>query len=81
MPAEIEVQSVVVNLIAEVELAEEAGPLVELSIVEGSRVKAGDLIARLHDRDTVRKLLMPNALKHAQQPPQGQGAPPRNCKG
>jgi RND family efflux transporter MFP subunit len=43
---------VVVNLIAEVEVAaDEAGPLVELDVSEGSRVKAGDRLGRLDDRD------------------------------
>jgi len=50
--ASIEVQSVVVNLAAEVELAaDEAGPLVELNVSEGKRVKKGDVLGRLDDRD------------------------------
>jgi multidrug efflux pump subunit AcrA (membrane-fusion protein) len=54
---EVEVASVVVNLIAEVEVAaEEAGPLVELAVSEGSRVKVGDRLARLHDRDATLKV-------------------------
>lgn len=49
---ELEVQSVVVGFVAEVELAaEEAGPLVELAVREGSRVKTGDRLGRLDDRD------------------------------
>jgi macrolide-specific efflux system membrane fusion protein len=68
-PATIDVQSVVVNLIAEVELAaEEAGPLVELNVTEGKRVKAGDLLGRLDDRDAVLTIARAEiALKHAQQ--------------
>jgi RND family efflux transporter MFP subunit len=54
---EVEVASVVVNLIAEVDVAaEEAGPLVELAVSEGSRVKVGDRLARLHDRDAALKV-------------------------
>ena len=65
----IDVQSVVVNLIAEVELAaEEAGPLVELAVTEGKRVKAGDFLGRLDDRDAVLTIARAEiALKHSQQ--------------
>ncbi len=67
--ATIDVQSVVVNLIAEVELAaEEAGPLVELTVTEGKRVRAGDLLGRMDDRDAVLTIARAEiALKHAQQ--------------
>ena len=65
----IEVQSVVVNLIAEVEVAaEEAGPLIELAVTEGNRVKKGDLLGRLDDRDAALTINRSEiALKHAQQ--------------
>jgi multidrug efflux pump subunit AcrA (membrane-fusion protein) len=65
----IEVMSVVVNLAAEVELAaEEAGPLVELKAAEGTRVKTGDLIGRLDERDAELEVARAEiALRHAQQ--------------
>ncbi len=68
-PPAIEMQSVVVNLIAEVEVAaEEAGPLVELAVTEGKRVKTGDLLGRLDDRDAALTIARSEiALKHAQQ--------------
>jgi len=66
---EVEVASVVVNLIAEVEVAaEEAGPLVELAVTEGSRVKGGDRMARLDDRDAALKVERAEiALRHARE--------------
>jgi multidrug efflux pump subunit AcrA (membrane-fusion protein) len=65
--ADLEVESVVVNLIAEVEVAaEEAGPLVELAVAEGSRVKTGQRLARLDDRDAVLQIARAEiAHKHA----------------
>jgi multidrug efflux pump subunit AcrA (membrane-fusion protein) len=65
----IDVQSVVLNLIAEVEVAsEEAGPLVELAVTEGKRVKAGDSLGRLDDRDAALQVARAEiALRHAQQ--------------
>jgi multidrug efflux pump subunit AcrA (membrane-fusion protein) len=65
----VEVHSVVVNLAAEVELAAEvAGPLVELNVTEGKRVKTGDLLGRLDDRDAALEVAKAEiALKHAQQ--------------
>ena len=65
----IEVQSVVVNLAAQVELAaEEAGPLVELLAAEGTRVKKGDLLGRLDERDAELEVARAEiALRHAQQ--------------
>ncbi|MCU0878001.1 MAG: efflux RND transporter periplasmic adaptor subunit [Pirellulaceae bacterium] len=49
---EEDVAAVVVSLIAEVEVAAlEAGPLVELAVAEGRRVKSGDVLGRLDDRD------------------------------
>jgi multidrug efflux pump subunit AcrA (membrane-fusion protein) len=67
--ADVEVASVVVNLIAEVEVAaEEAGPLVELAVTEGSRVKAGDRLGRLDDRDAALQLQRAEiALRHARE--------------
>ena len=66
--AEIEVQSVVVGFLAEIELAaEEAGPLVELSIREGSRVKAGEQLGRLDDRDAALQVERAKiTLRHAE---------------
>lgn len=66
---DVEVASVVVNLIAEVEVAaEEAGPLVELSVTEGSRVKAGDRLGRLDDRDAALQVQRAEiALRHARE--------------
>jgi len=65
---ELEVQSVVVGFLAEVELAaDESGPLVELAAREGSRVKTGDRLGRLDDRDA--KLQVDRAqitLRHAE---------------
>jgi membrane fusion protein, multidrug efflux system len=65
--SDVEVESVVVNLIAEVEVAaEEAGPLVELAVSEGNRVKTGDRLGRLDDRDAVLKVTAAEiALRHA----------------
>ena len=66
-PREVEVASVVVNLIAEVEVAaEEAGPLVELTVTEGNRVKSGQPLAKLDDRDAALKVERAQiALRHA----------------
>jgi len=65
--SDVEVESVVVNLIAEVEVAaEEAGPLVELAVTEGNRVKAGDRLGRLDDRDAALQVARAEiALRHA----------------
>lgn len=65
---DVEVESVVVSLIAEVELAaEEAGPLVELAASEGKRVKAGDQLGRLDDRDAALQIARAQiTLKHAE---------------
>jgi multidrug resistance efflux pump len=65
--SDVEVESVVVNLIAEVEVAaEEAGPLAELAVTEGSRVKKGDLLGRLDDRDAALQVAAADiALRHA----------------
>jgi RND family efflux transporter MFP subunit len=52
LAADLEIDSVVINLIAEAEVpAEEAGVLAEITVREGQRVKAGDLLARIDDRD------------------------------
>lgn len=66
---EVEVDSVVVSLIAEVELAaEEAGPLVELAVSEGRRVKAGDQLGRLDDRDATLQVARAKiTVKHAEE--------------
>src|SRR5262245_6634208 len=66
---EVTVESVVVSLIAEVEVAaEEAGPLVELAVTEGNRVKTGELLARQDDRDAALHVERSQiALKHAQE--------------
>jgi membrane fusion protein, multidrug efflux system len=66
---DVTVESVVVSLIAEVEVAaEEAGPLVELSVTEGNRVKTGDLLARQDDRDAALQVERSQiALRHAQE--------------
>lgn len=66
---DVEVASVVVNLIAEVEVAaEEAGPLVELAVTEGSRVKVGDRLGRLDDRDAALQVQRAEiALRHARE--------------
>ena len=51
---DIEIESVVVNLIAEAEVpAEEAGVLAEVVAREGQRVQAGELLARINDRDAL----------------------------
>jgi len=65
--SDVEVESVVVNLIAEVEVAaEEAGPLVEIAVTEGNRVKAGDRLGRLDDRDAALQVARAEiALRHA----------------
>src|SRR5262245_12560619 len=67
--SDVEVESVVVSLIAEVEVAsEEAGPLAELTVAEGSRVKAGDRLGRLDDRDAALQITRAQiALNHAQE--------------
>jgi multidrug efflux pump subunit AcrA (membrane-fusion protein) len=50
--ADVPVESVVINLVAEVEVpAIEAGALVELRSPELTRVEAGDLLVRIDDRD------------------------------
>jgi membrane fusion protein, multidrug efflux system len=66
---DVEVASVVVNLIADVEVAaEEAGPLVELAVTEGSRVKTGDRLGQLDHRDAALKVLRAEiALRHARE--------------
>lgn len=66
---EVEVDSVVVSLIAEVALAaEEAGPLVELAVSEGRRVKAGDRLGRLDDRDATLQVARAQiTVKHAEE--------------
>jgi Multidrug resistance efflux pump len=66
---DVSVESVVVSLIAEVEVAaEEAGPLVELGVTEGSRVKTGELLARQDDRDAALHVERSQiALRHAQE--------------
>ena len=68
-PRELEVASVVVNLIAEVEVAaEEAGPLVDLAVTEGVRVKTGQRLARLDDRDAALKVERAEiSLRHARE--------------
>jgi macrolide-specific efflux system membrane fusion protein len=65
----VEVESVVVSLIAEVELAaEEAGPLVELAAREGRRVNAGDRLGKLDDRDAALQVERAQiTLKHAEE--------------
>ena len=65
--SDVEVESVVVNLIAEVEVAaEEAGPLAELTVSEGSRVKTGDRLGQLDDRDAALQVAAAEiALRHA----------------
>jgi multidrug efflux pump subunit AcrA (membrane-fusion protein) len=64
---EQEVAAVVVNLIAEVEVAAvEAGPLVEMGATEGKRVKTGDVLGRLDDRDAALQVQRAQiALRHA----------------
>lgn len=66
---DVEVESVVVSLIAEVELAaEEAGPLVELAASWGKRVKAGDRLGRLDDRDAALQVARAQiTLRHAEE--------------
>ncbi len=66
---EVEVESVVVSLIAEVEwAAEEAGPLVELAVTEGHRVKAGDRLGRLDDRDATLQVARAHiTVRHAEE--------------
>jgi macrolide-specific efflux system membrane fusion protein len=65
--SDVEVESVVVNLIAEVEVAaEESGPLVELAVTEGTRVKTGDRLGRLDDRDAALQVARAEiAFRHA----------------
>jgi macrolide-specific efflux system membrane fusion protein len=67
--ADIEIESVVLNLVAEVEVpANEAGPLVELPAAEGRRVEAGTILARIDDRDALLEVSRAEiALDHAQQ--------------
>jgi macrolide-specific efflux system membrane fusion protein len=67
--ADIEIESVVLNLVADVEVpANEAGPLVELPAAEGRRVEAGEILARIDDRDALLEVARAEiALSHAQQ--------------
>jgi len=65
---DIAVESVVINLVADVEVpANEAGPLVELSVSELSRVEAGAVLARIDDRDAALELARARiAVEHAE---------------
>jgi len=67
--ADIAVESVVINLVAEVEVpANEAGSLVEVPAAEGRRVEAGAVLARIDDRDAALEVAAAEiALDHAQQ--------------
>jgi multidrug efflux pump subunit AcrA (membrane-fusion protein) len=67
--ADIAVESVVINLVAEVEVpANEAGSLVEVPAAEGRRVEAGAILARIDDRDAALEVAAAEiALDHAQQ--------------
>ncbi|HEX5105720.1 MAG TPA: HlyD family efflux transporter periplasmic adaptor subunit [Pirellulaceae bacterium] len=67
--ADIEVESVVVNLVADVEVpAKEAGALVEIPAAEGHRVEAGAVLARIDDRDAALEVTRAEiALEHARQ--------------
>lgn len=64
---DVQIESVVVNLVAEVEVpALEAGPLIELSARDGTRVQSGDLLARIDDRDAALDAVRTQiALEHA----------------
>lgn len=66
--SDIAVESVVINLVADVEVpANEAGPLVELSVSELSRVEAGAVLARIDDRDAALELARARiAVEHAE---------------
>lgn len=65
----VEVESVVINLLAQAEVpAEEAGRLVEVVASEGRRVKAGAPLARIDDRDAVLEVSRAAiTLEHAQE--------------
>jgi len=66
--ADVPVESVVLNLVAEVEVpALEAGALVELVSPELKRVEAGALLVRLDDRDAALEVIKAQiALDHAE---------------
>jgi multidrug efflux pump subunit AcrA (membrane-fusion protein) len=65
----VEVESVVINLIAQAEVpAEEAGTLVKVIASEGRRVQAGAPLARIDDRDAALEVARAQiALEHATQ--------------
>lgn len=67
--ADVAVESVVINLVADVEVpANEAGALVEVPAAEGRRVEAGAILARIDDRDALLDVARAEiALDHAQQ--------------
>jgi membrane fusion protein, multidrug efflux system len=63
----IEVESAVLNLVAEIQVpANEAGPLTEVHVEEGMQVKAGELLAKPDDRDSALAVAKAQiALDHA----------------
>lgn len=68
LAADVSVESVVIKLVAEVEVpAMEAGPLVELVSPELSRVAAGALLVRIDDRDAALEVVRAQiAVDHAE---------------